>query len=98
MFGIISLISILVSIFSERDLFQVTRTDTSSVLYIFVSVHNLWVSHALFLPIAGITLCRFVSHRPLFLGAFHSSFTSAFSLSFTDLRKVNTEDSDHGIP
>ena len=40
MFGIISLISILVWIFSERDFFQVTGTDTS-VLYIFVSVHNL---------------------------------------------------------
>ena len=41
MFGIISLICILVWISSERDLFQVTGTDTSSVLYIFVSVHNL---------------------------------------------------------
>ena len=58
MFGIISLISILVWIFSERDLFQVTGTDTSSVLYIFVSVHNLWASHALFLPIApGLLHC-----------------------------------------
>ena len=102
MFGIIYLISILVWIFSERDLFQVT--GTSSVLYIFVSVHNLWVSHTLFLPIApgfckvGITLCRFLLHRPLFLGVFHNSFTSAFSLSCTDLSKVSTEDSDHGIP
>ena len=34
----------------------------------------------------------------LFLGVFHSSFTSAFSLSCTDLCKVSTEDSDHGIP
>ena len=33
MFGIISLISILVWIFSERDLFQVTGTDNSCVLY-----------------------------------------------------------------
>ena len=48
--------------------------------------------------IVGITLCRFVSHRPLFLGAFHSLFTSAFSLSCTDLYKVSTDDSDHGIP
>ena len=48
--------------------------------------------------IVGITLCCFVSLRPLFLGAFHSSFTSAFSLSCTDLCKVSTEGSDYGIP
>ena len=41
MFGIISLISILVWIFSERDLFQVTGTGTSSVLSMFVSAHNI---------------------------------------------------------
>ena len=33
MFGIISLISILVWIFSERELLQVTGTDASCVLY-----------------------------------------------------------------
>ena len=41
MFRIISLISNLVWIFSESDFFQVTGTDTSSVLCIFVSIHNL---------------------------------------------------------
>ena len=46
----------------------------------------------------GIALCCFVSHRPLFLGAFHSSFASTFSLSCSDLCKVSTECSDHGIP
>ena len=47
MFGIISLISNLVWIFSERDLFLVTGTDTSSVLYIFVSVQYLSKSRSM---------------------------------------------------
>ena len=58
MFGIISLISILVWIFSERDLFQVTGTDNSCVLYIICFSSYLLASHALFLPIApGLLHC-----------------------------------------
>ena len=104
MFGIISLISSLVWIFSERDLFQVTRTDTSlffTYLFqflIFEQVTLYFCLMALVYCIVGIALCRFVSYRPLFLGAFHSSFTSAFSLSCTDLYNVSTEDSNHGVP
>ena len=62
MIRIISLISNLVWIFSESDFFQVTGTDTSSVLCIFVSIHNLGASHTLFLPIApGLLHYCFVS-------------------------------------
>ena len=101
MFGIISLISSLVWIFSERDLFQVTRTDTSlffTYFLIFEQVTLYFCLMALVYCIVGIALCRFVSYRPLFLGTFHSSFTSAFSLSCTDLCNVSTDDSDHGVP
>ena len=74
--GITFLISILVWIFSEHDLFQVTGTDSSLhnlfQFTIFEQVTLYCGALHLVYCIVGITLWRFVSHMPLFLGAFHS--------------------------
>ena len=83
MFGVISLISILVWIFSVTcsRLQELTLVVFFTFLFqfiIFEQVKLYFCLLRLVYCIVGITLCHLVSHRPLFLGAFHGSFTSAF--------------------
>ena len=93
----------LVWIFSLRDLFQVTATDASCVLYIicsqFITFKALFCLLHLLYCIVGIIFCRF--GFALFVICFWLNlivqFTSEFSLSFFHLCKVSTEDSDHVI-
>ena len=102
---IISLISILVWIFSERDLFQVTGTDASCVLYIICS-HSITLSNLCSVPPIASGLLHCWHHLMPFCFALALicfwlnlivQFTSELSLSCTDLCKVNSEDSDHVI-
>ena len=105
--GIISLIPILVWIFSGCDSFWVTRTDV--LLTQLCSLHDVCQFVAfeqvklyfcllrLFYCIVGITLCRFVSLCLCFWLSLIVLFTSVFSLSCTDLCKVSTQDSGYVI-
>ena len=95
----------LVCIFSWRDLFQVTGTDASCVLYIICSQ---------FITYEQVTLCSaycawfvalLASPYVVLLGTcpycywlnLIVQFISEFSLSCADLCKVSTEDGDHVI-
>ena len=71
----------LVWTFSWRDLFQVTGTDASCVLYIICSQ---------FITFGQVPLFDFWLNLI-------DQFTSEFSLSCADLCKVNTDDGDHVI-
>ena len=86
-------------VFSWRDLFQVTGTDASCVLYIICSKSRT------ILPIApGLLHCQhhlmpfcFALALTCFWLNLIVQFISEFSLSCTDLCKVSTEGSDHVI-
>ena len=89
-------------IFSWRDLFQLTGTDTTCVLYIICS--PLSKSRSI-LPIAPgllhcwhhlMSFCIALSLICFWLNLI-VQFTSKFGLSCTDLYKVSTEDSVHVI-
>ena len=94
--GIISLIHILVCVFSSRDLFQVTGTDASCILYIicfqFITSEQVtlcpayctWFVALLASPYAILLL----TCPDLFLTQFDSSVTSEFSLSCPDCAKL----------
>ena len=95
----------LVWIFSWCDLFQITGTDASCVLYIICSQfitfeqvtlcspYCVWFVALLALPYAVLVrTCLICFWLNLIV-----QFTSEFSLSCTDLCKLNTEDSDHVI-
>ena len=95
----------LVWIFSWRNLFQVTGTDASCVLYIICS-HSITLSNLCSVPPIASGLLHCWHHLMPFCFALALicfwlnlivQFTSELSLSCTDLCKVNTEDSDHVI-
>ena len=101
--GIISINAFLVWIFSWRDLFQVTGTDASCVLYIICS-QFITFEQVTFCPAPGLFHCWhqlmpfcFALALICFWLNLIVQFTSEFSLSCADLCKVSTEDGDHVI-
>ena len=95
----------LVWIFSWRDLVQITATEASCVLYIICSqyitfeqvtlcsTYCVWFFALLASPYAVLLrTCPYLFWLNLIV-----QFTSEFSLSWADLCKVSTEDSDHVI-
>ena len=95
----------LVWIFSWRDLFQVTGTDASCVLYIICSQFitfeqvTLYSAYCAWFLHCWHHLLLFCFALPLvcFWLNLTIQFTSEFSLSCTDLCKVSTENGDHVI-
>ena len=90
----------LVWIFSWRDLFQVTGTDASCVLYIICS-QFITFEQVTFCPAPGLFHCWhqlmpfcFALALICFWLNLIVQFTSEFSLSCADLCKVSTEDGD----
>ena len=94
---------ILIWIFSWHDLFQVTGTDASCVLYIICS-QFITFEQVTFCPAPGLFHCWhqlmpfcFALALICFWLNLIVQFTSEFSLSCADLCKVSTEDGDHVI-
>ena len=86
----------LVWIFSWCDLFQITATDASCILYIicsqFITFEHVKLCSAYWAWLVALLTSPYAILLNLIL-----QLTSEFSLSCSDLFKVSTEDSDHVI-
>ena len=95
----------LLYVFFQRDLFQVTGTDASCVLYIICSQFIVLSKSRFVIPItAGLLHCWhhfmpfcFALSLICFWLNLIVRITSELSLSCADLRKVSTEEDDHVI-
>ena len=89
----------LVWIFSWRDLFQVTGTDASCVLYIICSQFITFEQVTLYSAYSTwfVALLKSLYAVICFWLNLILQFTSEFSLSYTDLCKVSSEDSHNVI-